>query len=69
MHDYQACEVSMLSSVLRSKRAITVNIEIMRAFSPLHEILSSHKELAHHLASLEKSTTGSSRSCSTPYAI
>ncbi len=43
----------MLSSVPRSKRAITVNIEIMRAFSRLREVLSSHKELANQLAALE----------------
>lgn len=46
--------VSMLSSVLRSKRAILVNIAIMRAFVRLREILSTHKELAHKLNQLEK---------------
>ena len=45
--------VAMLSSVLRSKRAIAVNIEIMRAFTRLREVLSSHKELADQLAALE----------------
>jgi hypothetical protein len=45
--------VAMLSSVLRSKRAIAVNIEIMRAFSRLREVLSSHKDLANQLAALE----------------
>jgi ORF6N domain len=45
--------VAMLSSVLRSKRAISVNIEIMRALSRLREVLSSHKDLAHQLAALE----------------
>lgn len=43
----------MLSSVLRSERAIQVNIAIMRAFVKLREILSTHKELAHQLAALE----------------
>jgi hypothetical protein len=38
--------VAMLSSVLRSRRAIQVNIAIMRAFVKLREILSAHKELA-----------------------
>jgi hypothetical protein len=42
----------MLSSVLRSKRAISVNIEIMRAFSRLREVLSSHQGLARQLAAL-----------------
>ncbi len=46
--------VSMLSSVLRSKRAILVNIAIMRTFVKLREILSTHKELAHKLSQLER---------------
>jgi uncharacterized membrane-anchored protein YjiN (DUF445 family) len=46
--------VAMLSSVLRSKRAIQVNIAIMRAFVKLREILSSHKELAQKLDELEQ---------------
>ncbi len=46
--------VAMLSSVLRSKRAIQVNIEIMRAFSRLREVLASHKDLARRLDALEK---------------
>jgi len=45
--------VAMLSSVLRSQRAIQVNIAIMRAFVKLREILSTHKELASKLAQLE----------------
>jgi len=45
--------VAMLSSVLRSKRAIQVNIAIMRAFVRLKSILSTHKELAHKLKELE----------------
>jgi phage regulator Rha-like protein len=45
--------VAMLSSVLRSKRAIHVNIAIMRVFVKLKEILSSHKELAGKLSELE----------------
>lgn len=44
----------MLSSVLRSKRAVQVNIEIMRAFVKLRKMLTSHKELARKLADLEK---------------
>lgn len=46
--------VAMLSSALRSKRAVQVNIEIMRAFVKLREILASHKELARKLDELEK---------------
>ena len=46
--------VAMLSSVLRSERAIDVNIEIMRAFVRLREMLATHKDLARKLAALEK---------------
>lgn len=46
--------VAMLSSVLRSERAITVNIAIMRAFVKLREMLSTHKDLADKLEALEK---------------
>lgn len=46
--------VAMLSSVLKSERAIQVNIAIMRAFVKLREILSTHKELAHKLTELER---------------
>ncbi len=44
----------MLSSVLRSKRAVLVNIEIMRAFVRLRQMLSSNAELAKKLEELEK---------------
>jgi hypothetical protein len=46
--------VAMLSSVLRSKRAIQVNVEIMRTFVRLRQILSSHADLARKLEALEK---------------
>ncbi len=46
--------VAMLSSVLRSKRAVLVNVEIMRAFVRLRQMLASHAELARKLANLEK---------------
>jgi hypothetical protein len=45
--------VAMLSSVLRSKCAITVNIEIMRAFVKLRQMLASNTELARRLDELE----------------
>jgi phage regulator Rha-like protein len=45
--------VAMLSSVLRSKRAVQVNIEIVRTFVRLREILATHKDLARKLATLE----------------
>lgn len=50
--------VAMLSSVLRSHRAIQVNIEIMRAFSRLRHLLASHAELARKIASLERKYDG-----------
>ena len=46
--------VAMLSSVLRSARAIRVNVEIMRAFVRLRRMLASNEELARKLAALEK---------------
>jgi hypothetical protein len=46
--------VAMLSSVLRSKRAIRVHIAIMRTFVRLRELLNTHKELARKLAALER---------------
>jgi len=46
--------VAMLSSVLRSKRAVMVNIEIMRAFVRLRQMLASSAELARKLATLER---------------
>lgn len=46
--------VAMLSSVLRSRRAVMVNVEIMRAFVRLRQMLGAHAELARKLAALEK---------------
>ncbi len=48
--------VAMLSSVLKSKKAIQVNILIMRVFVKIREFLSTHKELAHKLNDLERKT-------------
>ncbi|HJY29561.1 MAG TPA: ORF6N domain-containing protein [Pyrinomonadaceae bacterium] len=45
--------VAMLSSVLRSKRAIAVNIEIMRAFVQLRQMFASNVELSRRLDELE----------------
>jgi hypothetical protein len=45
--------VAMLSSVLRSPRAIAVNVEIMRAFVRLRRLVISHADLARRLDSLE----------------
>jgi hypothetical protein len=46
--------VAMLSSVLRSPRAIAVNVEIMRAFVRLREMIATNKELAKKLQELER---------------
>lgn len=46
--------VAMLSSVLNSDRAVEINIEIMRAFVRLREVLLTHKDLARKLDALER---------------
>ena len=50
--------VAMISSVLKSKRAIDVNIAIMRAFVRLRKMLATHKELSRKLADLEQRIEG-----------
>ena len=46
--------VAMLSGVLKSSRAVKVNIEIMRAFVRLRQLMASHTELAGKLLEMEK---------------
>lgn len=46
--------VAMLSSVLNSKRAIHVNIQIMRTFTRLREMLMTHKDLKQKIEEMEK---------------
>ena len=48
----------MLSSVLRSRRAVLANIAIMRAFVKIREILASHADLVRRLDELEKKYDG-----------
>lgn len=55
--------VAMLSSVLKSTRAIAVNIEIMRTFVRMRKLLASNKELAQKLAELERKFSGRRMSC------
>lgn len=50
--------VAMLSSVLRSKRAVQVNIEIMRAFVRMRQILAANANLARRLDALEQKYDG-----------
>ena len=45
--------VAMLSSMLKSERAINVNIEIMRTFVKLRQLITEHKDLSHRLDALE----------------
>ena len=45
--------VAMLSSVLKSSRAINANIEIMRTFVKLRRLITEHKDLSHRLDALE----------------
>ena len=46
--------VAMLSSILNSEKAILVNIQIMRAFTRLREILGTHEELRRKIEQMEK---------------
>ncbi|MBU4334362.1 MAG: ORF6N domain-containing protein, partial [Candidatus Omnitrophica bacterium] len=46
--------ILMLSSILNSKRAILVNIQIMRTFTKLREMMSNHKELREKIEIMEK---------------
>jgi len=50
--------VAMLSGVLRSERAVQVNIAIMRAFVRLREVLATHTELAKRLEHAERRLAG-----------
>jgi len=46
--------IAMLSGVLHSPRAVQVNIQIMRTFTKLREIMLSHKDLARKIEDLER---------------
>ena len=50
--------VAMLSSILRSKRAIQVNVQIMRAFVKLRQMVLDHAELKRELDELRNQTEG-----------
>ena len=54
VHAFTEQGVAMLSSVLRSERAVEVNIAIMRAFVQLREMLASNVELSRKLKQMEK---------------
>lgn len=50
--------VAMLSSVLQSRRAVRVNVAIMRAFVRLREVLSTHRDLARRIDALQRRYDG-----------
>ena len=53
-HAFTEQGVAMLSGVLRSKRAVLVNVEIMRAFVRLRQLLATHADLARKLDEMER---------------
>jgi hypothetical protein len=53
-HAFTEQGVAMLSSILRSQRAVLVNIEIMRAFVRMRQLVSSSPDLARKLDALER---------------
>ena len=53
--------ITMLSGILNSDRAIQVSIQIMRTFTRLRQMLSSHKELREKIEQLEKKYDGQFR--------
>lgn len=53
-HAFTEQGVAMLSSVLNSERAVQVNIQIMRAFAKIREMLQTHKELWLKIEKMEK---------------
>jgi len=50
--------IAMLSSVLKSERAVRANVAIMRAFVRLREVALTHAELSHRIADLERKYDG-----------
>ncbi len=61
--------VAMLSSVLKSKKAVQMNILIIRAFIKIREILASNKELAGKIEELEREQTLQNRHINKIYSI
>lgn len=52
-HVFTEQGVAMLSSVLKSKKAVQVNIQIMRVFTKIREMIASHKDLERKIIALE----------------
>ena len=61
--------VAMLSSVLKSKRAVQMNILIIRAFVKLREVLATHRDLARKLEDLERRQTEQASRIDSVYQI
>jgi hypothetical protein len=61
--------VAMLSSVLRSERAVQMNIFIIRAFVKIREMLATHKDLAHKLDELERKQNETSTQLASVYSV
>jgi hypothetical protein len=61
--------VAMLSSVLRSRRAVQMNILIIRSFVKLREMLGTHKELARKIEDLERRQKEHGRQLAAVYSI
>jgi hypothetical protein len=60
-HAFTEQGVAMLSSVLNSERAIQVNIQIMRAFTRLRQMISSHDDLRKKIEAMERKYDGQFR--------
>ncbi len=54
---FTAQGVTLLSSVLKNDRSIHVNIQIMRAFTQLRQMLSTHEDLKRKIESMERKNT------------
>jgi hypothetical protein len=61
--------VAMLSSVLKSQRAVQMNILIIRAFVMLREMLISHKDLARNVEELERQQKEHGRQLAAVYSV
>ena len=53
-----ACPVGRLSTVLKSETAIQMNIQIIRVFTKMREMLSAHKDILQQMEKIEKRITG-----------
>lgn len=61
--------IIMLSSVLNSRRAVEVNIRVVRVFIRLREMISTNKEILHKLEELEKRMNGKDEEIQNIFAV